>query len=83
MKLILIAAALIAGCVSHAKYSSSPMAAPGLTQRQLYGGAIRVMTRNGLTLRDKDPEKARRVMAAMLQMVKLDIATLEKAYDGR
>jgi predicted 3-demethylubiquinone-9 3-methyltransferase (glyoxalase superfamily) len=34
-------------------------------------------------LRDKDPEKARRVMAAMLQMVKLDIATLEKAYDGR
>ena len=34
-------------------------------------------------LHDKDPEKARRVMAAMLQMVKLDIAALQKAYDSR
>jgi len=33
-------------------------------------------------LRDKDPVKAGRVMSAMMQMVKLDIAALEKAYKG-
>ena len=31
-------------------------------------------------LRDKDPERAQRVMAAMLQMVKLDIKPLKAAY---
>jgi predicted 3-demethylubiquinone-9 3-methyltransferase (glyoxalase superfamily) len=31
---------------------------------------------------DPDPVKARRVMEAMLQMVKLDVAGLQKAYDG-
>ncbi len=31
-------------------------------------------------LRDKDPEKAQRVMKAMLQMMKIDIKTLEQAY---
>jgi predicted 3-demethylubiquinone-9 3-methyltransferase (glyoxalase superfamily) len=34
-------------------------------------------------LQDKDPEKARRAMAAMLTMKKLDIAALKKAYEGR
>ena len=34
-------------------------------------------------LQDKDPEKARRVMAAMLKMRKLDIAGLKSAYEGR
>jgi predicted 3-demethylubiquinone-9 3-methyltransferase (glyoxalase superfamily) len=34
-------------------------------------------------LQDKDPEKAKRVMAAMLEMIKLDIAALNRAYDGR
>ena len=29
---------------------------------------------------DKDPEKAKRVVDAMLQMKKIDIAALEKAY---
>jgi predicted 3-demethylubiquinone-9 3-methyltransferase (glyoxalase superfamily) len=33
-------------------------------------------------LQDKDPEKARRVMQAMLQMDKIDIARLQEAYDG-
>lgn len=33
-------------------------------------------------LQDKDPEKANRVMKAMLQMKKLEIAALEEAYDG-
>jgi predicted 3-demethylubiquinone-9 3-methyltransferase (glyoxalase superfamily) len=34
----------------------------------------------GPMLADKNPEKARRVMHAMLQMKKLDIAGLERAY---
>lgn len=33
-------------------------------------------------LADPDPEKAQRVMQAMFQMVKLDIATLQRAYGG-
>jgi predicted 3-demethylubiquinone-9 3-methyltransferase (glyoxalase superfamily) len=33
-------------------------------------------------LQDKDPEKARRVMQAMLQMDKIDINRLKQAYDG-
>ena len=32
---------------------------------------------------DKDVEKAGRAMRAMMQMVKLDLATVQKAYDGR
>jgi len=32
-------------------------------------------------LRDKDPEKAKRVMQAMLKMVKLDIKVLRQAYE--
>lgn len=34
-------------------------------------------------LRDKDPEKANRVMRAMLQMDKIDIPTLKQAYEGK
>jgi len=34
-------------------------------------------------LADKDAAKAKRVMNAMLQMDKIDIATLQKAYDGK
>ena len=37
----------------------------------------------GKYLGDKDPAKAKRVMEAMLQMDKLDIAKLTKAYEGR
>ena len=33
-------------------------------------------------LGDKDPAKAGRVMNAMLQMNKIDIAQLEQAYEG-
>ena len=32
---------------------------------------------------DKDPEKRERVMRAMLQMKKLDIAALKRAYEGK
>lgn len=37
----------------------------------------------GTMLSDPDPAKAQRVMGAMLGMVKLDIAGLQAAYDGR
>ena len=35
----------------------------------------------GKLLQDKDPEKAKRVMQAMLQMSKIDIKGLQQAYD--
>jgi len=34
-------------------------------------------------LQDADPAKSARVMQAMLQMVKLDIAALQRAHDGK
>lgn len=37
----------------------------------------------GEMLADKDPAKAGRVMQAMLQMSKIDIAKLQRAYDGK
>ena len=37
----------------------------------------------GKLLGDKDPVKSARVMKAMMQMVKLDIAGLQRAYDGK
>ena len=33
-------------------------------------------------LRDKDRAKSKRVMEAMMQMVKLDVAKLRQAYEG-
>ena len=37
----------------------------------------------GEMMKDKDPARGKRVMEAMLQMKKLDIAGLERAYAGR
>ena len=37
----------------------------------------------GKMLSDPDPAKARRAMQAMLKMKKIDIAGLQKAYDGQ
>jgi predicted 3-demethylubiquinone-9 3-methyltransferase (glyoxalase superfamily) len=37
----------------------------------------------GELLGDPDPEKSKRVMQAMLQMHKIDIAKLQQAYEGR
>jgi predicted 3-demethylubiquinone-9 3-methyltransferase (glyoxalase superfamily) len=34
-------------------------------------------------LQDKDADKAARVMAAMMKMVKIDVATLKKAAEGK
>jgi predicted 3-demethylubiquinone-9 3-methyltransferase (glyoxalase superfamily) len=36
----------------------------------------------GKMLQDKDPARSKRVMEAMLEMVKLDIAGLQRAYDA-
>jgi predicted 3-demethylubiquinone-9 3-methyltransferase (glyoxalase superfamily) len=41
-----------------------------------------VPTRLGELMSDPDPERAGRVMQAMLQMVKLDVAVLEAAAEG-
>ncbi len=37
----------------------------------------------GEMLQDKDPEKSKRVMQAMLKMIKLDIKLLQQAYESR
>jgi predicted 3-demethylubiquinone-9 3-methyltransferase (glyoxalase superfamily) len=37
----------------------------------------------GEMLQDRDPERARRVVAAMLQMDRIDIAGLRRAYEGQ
>ena len=37
----------------------------------------------GRMLQDKDAEKSQQVMKAMMQMGKIDIKRLQKAYDGR
>jgi len=42
-----------------------------------------VPTALGELLGDKDPEKAKRVLEAMLQMHKIDIETLKQAYEQR
>jgi predicted 3-demethylubiquinone-9 3-methyltransferase (glyoxalase superfamily) len=42
-----------------------------------------VPTRLFQLLEDPDPDRSRRAMEAMLKMRKLDIATLERAADGR
>jgi predicted 3-demethylubiquinone-9 3-methyltransferase (glyoxalase superfamily) len=42
-----------------------------------------VPTALGEMLGDKDPQKARRVMQAMLQMKKIEIGGLKRAYDGQ
>jgi predicted 3-demethylubiquinone-9 3-methyltransferase (glyoxalase superfamily) len=41
-----------------------------------------IPTALGKLLRDKDPEKSKRVMQAMMKMDKIDIAGLQKAYEG-
>lgn len=40
-----------------------------------------IPTALGSMLSDPDPEKAQRVMHAMLQMRKIDVQTLQQAYD--
>ena len=42
-----------------------------------------VPTALGRMIADQDPERSNRVMKAMLQMKKLDLARLEQAYRGQ
>ena len=42
-----------------------------------------IPTALGQMLGDKDPKKAQNVMQAMLQMTKIDIATLRRAYEQK
>ena len=42
-----------------------------------------IPTALGEMLGDKDPEKAKRVLTAMLKMTKIDIKTLKQAYDQK
>jgi len=49
-----------------------------------YGLSWQIIPRAlGEMIGDKDPAKAKRAMEAMLQMKKIDIAGLKRAYDGR
>jgi predicted 3-demethylubiquinone-9 3-methyltransferase (glyoxalase superfamily) len=49
-----------------------------------YGLSWQVIpTALGEMLQDKDPKKSQRVMQAMMQMTKIDIALLKQAYDGK
>ncbi|HVF59620.1 MAG TPA: VOC family protein [Thermoanaerobaculia bacterium] len=51
--------------------------------RDRYGLSWQIVpTVLGEMMKDPDPDRARRVMEAMLQMKKLDIAGLERAYAG-
>ena len=48
-----------------------------------YGLSWQIVPRRFMEMmQDKDPAKTGRVMAAMMQMVKFDVAALEKAYAG-
>jgi predicted 3-demethylubiquinone-9 3-methyltransferase (glyoxalase superfamily) len=42
-----------------------------------------IPTALGRLMGDKDPQKARNVMQAMLKMTKIDIAGLQRAYDQK
>ena len=49
-----------------------------------YGASWQIIpTVLGEMLQDKDPKKSERVMSALLQMRKIDIRTLEKAYEQK
>jgi predicted 3-demethylubiquinone-9 3-methyltransferase (glyoxalase superfamily) len=52
--------------------------------RDRYGVAWQIVPRVlEEMMRDKDQARAKRAADAMLKMVKLDIATLQRAYDGK
>jgi predicted 3-demethylubiquinone-9 3-methyltransferase (glyoxalase superfamily) len=49
-----------------------------------FGVSWQIIPRTLMTLMsDKDPEKAKKVMTAMMKMSKIIIADLQKAYDGK
>ncbi len=49
-----------------------------------YGVSWQIIPRRLMELmQDKDPAKAKRVMEAMMKMIKIDVAELERAYNGK
>lgn len=59
----------------------SPQQCGWITDR--YGISWQVVPAEiGTMMKDKDPAKVRRVMEAVLKMIKLDVSELEKAYRG-
>ena len=51
--------------------------------RDRYGVSWQIVPKVfGRMMKDKDPTKVKRVAEAMMKMVKLDIAALQKAYNG-
>jgi predicted 3-demethylubiquinone-9 3-methyltransferase (glyoxalase superfamily) len=49
-----------------------------------YGVAWQVVPEGFVEMiQDKDPVKSKRAMEAMMQMVKLDLSTLKRAYEGK
>jgi predicted 3-demethylubiquinone-9 3-methyltransferase (glyoxalase superfamily) len=63
--------------------SADPQAEQCGWLKDRYGVSWQIIpTRLGELIQDPDPEKSKRVMDAMLQMKKIDIAGLEKAYMG-
>ena len=55
-----------------------------IVERVLAGQAVAIVSDAGLPgISDPDPEKARRAMEAMLGMVRLDIAGLKRAFNGK
>ncbi|HSX44851.1 MAG TPA: VOC family protein [Candidatus Saccharimonadales bacterium] len=66
------------------KLSADPKAEQCGWLKDKYGLSWQIIPRQlEELLRDPDTEKAGRVMNAMLQMKKIDIAGLQKAYDGK
>ena len=59
---------------------ASPMQCGWITDQ--FGITWQIVPRRFMELiRDKNPKKVQAVMDAMMEMVKLDVATLERAYD--
>ncbi|MCB0133292.1 MAG: VOC family protein [Caldilineaceae bacterium] len=82
---------LFVDCVDQAEVDAywDKLVAAGATPTQCgwitdqFGLAWQIVPRRFMELiGDEDPAKVQRVMAAMLTMVKLDVATLERAYEG-
>ena len=66
------------------KLSAHPQAEQCGWLKDKYGLSWQIVpTELGELLSDKDPQKAGRVMKAMLQMKKIDIAGLKKASEGK
>ncbi len=67
-----------------AKLSEGGEAGPCGWLKDKYGLSWQIVpTALGEMLQDQDAEKANRVMEAMLQMSKIDIAGLRRAYEGQ